>query len=197
MNSFLVAPIVEGHGEVEAVPILLQRVLRESRPDASLGVSPPIRVKAGSFLKNSDYFARHVELAARKAISRDGGFVLILLDCEDDCPATLGPELTPKAAEIRADVPILVALAHREFETWFLAAAQSLRGLRGLPANLEAPPAPEEIRGAKGWLSRQMLSAYNEPNDQPAFTRQFSFEQAMAIRSFARLRARLQQLFAP
>jgi hypothetical protein len=197
MNSFFVAPIVEGHGEVEAVPILLDRLLRASRPDASLGVSPPIRVKAGSFLKDADYFAKYVELAARKAVSRAGRSVLILLDCEDGCPAELGPELARRAAAVRSDVPILVALAHREYETWFLAASQSLRGVAGLPMDLETPARPESIRDAKGWLSAHMASRYNEPNDQPAFTRRFSFDEAAAIPSFARLRRKLQQLFAP
>jgi hypothetical protein len=195
MSSFFVAPIVEGHGEVEAVPLLLGRIFRESMPQASLAVSPPLRVKAGSFLNDSGYFAKYVELAARKAISRAGGSVLILLDCEDDCPAELGPELARRAGAVRSDVPILVALAHREYETWFLAAAQSLRGLRGLPSDLEPPTHPERIR-AKAWLSRQMVSSYNEPNDQPTFTQRFSFEQASAVPSFARLRHRLQQLFA-
>jgi hypothetical protein len=195
MTRFFVASIVEGHGEVEAVPLLLERILREARPDALLTVSPPLRVKAGSFLQDHVYFAKYLELAARKAIAREGGSVLVLLDSEDFCPAELGPALARRAAAVRNDVPILIALAHREYETWFVAAAPSLRGARGLPADLAAPPEPQRMRDAKGWLSRQMSSAYNEPNDQPAFTRQFSFDQASAVPSFARLRARLHQHF--
>ena len=52
MSDFFVAPIVEGHGEVQAVPILLQRMLFELRDDAFLRVNPALRVKAGSFLND-------------------------------------------------------------------------------------------------------------------------------------------------
>jgi hypothetical protein len=197
MSSFFVAPIVEGHGEVEAIPILLQRLLFELRSDASIRVNPALRVKAGSFLRDRDYFAKYLELAARKAKAQNGGSVLILLDCEDACPAELGSELADRAAAIRPDVPIVTALAYREYETWFLAAARSLRGVGGLPVNLDPPSLPEGIRDAKGWLSAMMPATYNEPNDQPAFTRQFSFDEAAAVPSFARLRRKFHNLFAP
>lgn len=194
MSNYFIAPIVEGHGEVLAVPILLQRILRDFRPNIMLCVNPPLRVKAGSFLRDDNYLAKYVELAARKAKGR--GSVLILLDSEDDCPAQLGPQLASRAVAVRPDVPIVVALAHREFETWFLAAAHSLRRVCGLPVDLEPPAAPEAIRNAKGWLNARMAAAYNEPNDQPALTSQFSFDEAAAVPSFARLRRILQDLVA-
>jgi hypothetical protein len=194
MSNYFIAPIVEGHGDVQAIPILLQRMLFDLRSDVLLSVNPALRVKAGSFLRDQSYFARYVELAARKA--KDRGSVLILLDSEDDCPAQLGPELACRAAAVRSDVPIVVALAHREYETWFLAAARSLRGICGLPADLDPPLAPEAIRDAKGWLSARMPAAYNEPNDQPALTSQFSFDEAATVPSFVRLRRKLQNLLA-
>jgi Domain of unknown function (DUF4276) len=196
MSKFFVAPIVEGHGEVQAVPILLERILRESHAEGLLRVNPPLRVKAGSFINDEEYFKRYVELAARKAKPQARGSVLILLDSEDSCPAELRARLAAKAAALRPDVSILVALAYREYETWFLAAARSLQSVCGLPADLEPPTNPESIRGAKGWLSRQMPNAYNEPNDQPAMTRKFSFEQASTIHSFNRLKRKLTDLFA-
>ena len=60
MSSFFIAPIVEGHGEVQALPFLLQRILRHVRPDALLQVNPPLRVKAGSFLADANYFAKYM-----------------------------------------------------------------------------------------------------------------------------------------
>lgn len=196
MSDFFVAPIVEGHGEVQAVPILLRRMLSELRDDAFVRVNPALRVKAGSFLNDQDYFVKYLELAARKAKPHARGFVLILLDCDDDCPAKVGPELAARAAAVRGDVPITIALAYREYETWFLAAANSLRGAGGLPADLKPPADPESIRGAKGWLAGQMPNGYNEPNDQPSFTSAFSFDEAAAIPSFARLRRKLHEHFA-
>jgi hypothetical protein len=196
MRKFFISPIVEGYGEVEAIPILLQRLLAEIRTDASLRVNPPLRVKAGSFLRDDDYFAKYIEFAALKAKPHEGGSILILLDCEDDCPARLGTDLARRAAAVRTDIPICVAFAYREYETWFLAAARSLRGVSGLPTELEPPSAPEGIRDAKGWLSERMPAPYNEPNDQPAFTKRFSFAEAENVPSFARLRRKLHRLFA-
>jgi hypothetical protein len=75
-------------------------------------------------------------------------------------------------------------LAYREFETWFLAAAQSLRGQRGLPSDLDPPDAPEAIRGAKEWLGKNMPRKYRETLDQPALTNMFDLNTARQVDSF-------------
>jgi Domain of unknown function (DUF4276) len=176
---------VEGHGEVEAVPALLQRIALLVRPDGVLRVNPPIRVKSGSFLNDRDYFQRQVTLASAKA-AQEGGGVIILLDCDDGCPATLGPDLLRRARAVRADVDIIVALAYREFETWFIAAASSLRGMRGLPYDLDPPPSPDSFRDAKQWLGSRMNMAYDPVTHQLEFTRKFDLEQARSNQSFDR-----------
>jgi hypothetical protein len=178
------APIVEGHGEMEALPALLQRIARNSGVYI-WRVNPPIRVKSGSFLHDEQYFRKYVQLAAAKA-AQEGGAVLILLDCEDDCPAHVGPRLLAKALETRADVNMLVALAYREFETWFISAVRSLAGMRGLPENVEPPAAPESIRDAKGWLGARMEVPYDPVTHQIEFVRKFDLDQARANHSFSR-----------
>ena len=65
--------------------------------------------------------------------------ILVVIDCDDDCPAVLGVELQARAHIARPDLITSVVLAHREYETWFLAAAESLAGKRRLPAELIAP----------------------------------------------------------
>jgi hypothetical protein len=85
-------PIVEGHGEVEALPALLHRIAEIVSPGLALKVNHPIRVKSGSFLRDSVYFDKQIVLASAKA-AQSGGVVMILLDCEDDCPARVGPLL--------------------------------------------------------------------------------------------------------
>ncbi len=184
-----IAPIVEGHGEIEAVPALLHRIAQAAVPGCKLQVNPPLRVKAGSFLNDKEYFHKQIVLAAAKA-RQDHGLVLILLDCEDACPGELGPSLLKRAREVCDDVSYLVVLAYREYESWFLAAAQSLRGLRGLPTDLE-PPDSEGIRDAKGWLSKRMAEPYDALTHQLEFSRKFSFEQALVNRSFNRFYERL------
>lgn len=195
-RSFFIAPIVEGHGEVQAVPILLRRLLAEVSPLDQLHLNPALRVKAGSFTNDADYFKKYIELAARKAKPRQNSCVLILLDCEDSCPAGLGPQLLEKAKACRSDVTIIVALPYREYETWFLAAARSLRGVCGLPANIDPPNDPELLRDAKGWLAARMGQPYNEPDHQPRLTDKFAFEEAMVVPSFARMIRKLRDFFS-
>ena len=61
-----------------------------------------------------------------------------------------GPVLLRRAQAIRADIDFFVALAHREYETWFIAAAPSLRGLSGLPPDLDSPPTPKPYEARRG-----------------------------------------------
>ncbi len=185
MNRRFFSPIVEGHGEQEALPVLIRKIFTEFSPQIIPVINPPIRVKSGSFLNDTEYFRKYVSLAAAKAAQADGE-LLIVLDCEDDCPASLGPNLLAKARTVRSDVPITVVLAHREYETWFLAAAESLRGCAGLPADLTPPAAPELIRGAKEWLGRHMDQSYDPIIHQAAFTARFDLAQAKTVPSFAR-----------
>jgi hypothetical protein len=190
----VVVPIVEGHGEIEAVGMLVRRIAQAVSPHLALTVNFPIRVKAGSFLGEPDYFGRYVQLAAATA-AQESGVVLVLLDCEDDCPGRLGPALLARAQAVRGDVTYIVALAYREYETWFLAAAASLRGCAGLPQDLVPPPDPEAIRGAKEWLSARMSEGYDPIQHQAGLTAQFDLDSAASVPSFRRLRARLAGYF--
>ena len=181
-----VACVVEGHGEVEALPILLRRLAERLPVPVNVQVPTPIRVPK-SKLQKAGELERVVQLAARKA--GIGGGILIVLDGDDDCPADLGPRLLQRAAVARGDVPISVVVAQREYEAWFLAAAESLAGRRGLPTNLVSPPEPEAIRGAKGWLSDRMprQRPYSETLDQPALTALLDVDRARRAPSFDKL----------
>jgi hypothetical protein len=197
MSGYFVASIVEGHGEVAALPVLLRRLHQASAASgAPLVVNPPIRIKAGSFLGDSSYRESYLQLAAAKA--RHSGrkaLILVLLDCEDHCPAELGPKLFSSCRAVCGEQEVLVALAHREFETWFMASAPSLGGSRGFPEAVAAPENPEGRRDAKGWISAQLHRRYNEPSDQPAFASVFDLEAAATIPSFARFRWRVSTFF--
>ena len=174
--------IVEGQGDVKAVPVLIRRIAADLYPELSI-VTHPTRVPRTKVVQ-IDQLEKTVGLTARK-IGRQGA-ILILLDSDDDCPAKLGPELLQQVVNIRSDLPIAVVLAKCEFEAWFLAAAESLSGQRGLKNDLRPPSNPEGIRDAKGWLSRQMEGnrTYDAVNDQPAFTARFDFEKARQASSF-------------
>jgi hypothetical protein len=178
------------------VPALLHRLAQRASVALPVVVNHPIRVKAGSFLNDHNYFSRYVQLAAAKA-SQMAGCVLILLDCDDDCPATLGPSLLARARTVRSDVRYSVCLAVREYESWFIAAAQSLRGQVGLPQSLERPPYFESIRDAKGWLSDRMSSPYDQTVHQLDLTRVFDLQQAEASASFVHLVSQAGSIFEP
>jgi len=176
------ACIVEGDGDVEAVPVAIRKIAQEIDPGLALKIHP-LRVPRTKLVK-PDELERSVELAARRA-GRSGA-ILIVLDSDDDCPATLGPELLARARKVRSDLPISVVLAKREFEAWFLASARSLRGLRGLSPDLESPPDPESIRGTKEWLTARMTTGrpYTETLDQSALAASLDLRQARTAPSF-------------
>ena len=129
MPSLPIACVVEGHGEVEAVPILIRRIAARVDPALSILVRRPLRISRSQIARVGE-LERAIELAARQ-VGRQGG-ILVLIDSDDDCPAELGPELLGRARKARSDLPIGVVLAKREFEGWFLASAESLRGKRGI-----------------------------------------------------------------
>jgi len=116
--------------------------------------------------------------------------VLLLLDADDSCPAHLGPELVGRVQGVLPDHSISVVLANREFEAWYIGAAESLNGYRGLAVNADdLVVLPEVPRDAKGWLGSRMASgSYGETTDQPAFAARMSLEQAQErCRSFQKL----------
>ena len=175
--------IVEGHGEVEAVPILIRRVAACHYPELTTVIPTPIRIPRNKVFKVGE-LERAVGLAVRNI--KQQGAIFIILDSDDDCPAQLGPSLLHRISQIFRNMPIAVVLAKHEFEAWFLAAAASLRGKRGLRSDIDPPNDPEAIRGAKEWLRDRMQSGktYRSKRDQPALAALFDIEQARQADSF-------------
>jgi len=191
-----IASVVEGHGETEALPILIRRLIATVNPPLAVDVVRPIRVPRSTLLKHGE-LERAVQLAALNA--RPDGAVLVVLDAEDDCPRTMAPELLERVRSAIGHLPAALALAKREFEAWFLAAVESLCERRGLPPDLEAPPDPEAVRGAKEWLSDRMPlgQRYSETLDQPALAAVFDLEcSRQRSRSFDKLCREISRLFA-
>lgn len=150
-------PIVEGHGDVDALPLLIRGYF------PSLKVLRPLRVSRNRFINSEDEQRRYLELA-RKSLG-DSGTILVLLDADSDCPALLAAKLT-KSLTPTPGFDCRVVLAKCEFETWFLAGADCL-GLGEPPRDLE------EIRGAKEEVKRR-LGRYSETVDQAKLTSQLT-----------------------
>jgi Domain of unknown function (DUF4276) len=177
-----VACIVEGHGEVESVPILIRRIADELYPELAVRIPHPIRIPKSTLVKAGE-IERAVQLAALNVDAE--GAILVLLDSDDDCPAELGPALMSRATAARSDLPLAVVLANREFESWFLASAESFRGTKTFPEHVVPPDHPEEIRGAKEWLNRRLASGVYSPTaDQASMTHALDIGLARRAASF-------------
>src|SRR5450759_85930 len=102
-----IACIVEGHGETSAVPILLRRMAVAIASHIELQIPHPIRLPKSKLLMPGE-LEKAVQLAAAKVAPAGG--LLILMDADDDCPATLAPALLARAQTARADLPVAVVL---------------------------------------------------------------------------------------
>ncbi|WP_460877127.1 DUF4276 family protein [Rhodanobacter koreensis] len=193
-----VSCIVEGHGEVAAVPVLLRRIAAWRSPNSIFDVQVPIRVSRDRFLNREDQFSRFLQLAGSKC--GDDGWVLVLLDADDDCPAALGPQILARARNVLPHRSISVVLANREFEAWFIGAVESLNTHRGLMiAAVDLGIDPELPRDAKSWLGHRMTSGtYGPTTDQPAFSARMDLLQAHnRCRSFRKLCDEWDRQFPP
>lgn len=181
-----IASIVEGDGEVSALPVLLRRLSDWLPASAYPQPLPPIRVRRDRFLNRDDEFRKQLLLAASKC--GDQGWILVVLDADDDCPVKLAATVYLRAQQYVAHRRLSVVIANREFEAWFIAAAHSLDGHRGFRApkvvvNAEVP------RDAKGWLRSHIDGGtYREVLDQAAFAAAIDLQQAFDnSRSFRKL----------
>lgn len=172
-----IASIVEGHGEVAALPLLLRRIAGQVAAGRVVNASRPFRVRRQNFLK-PDEVERSVEFVANR--SGVDGRILILLDANSDCPKTLAAEIIERARRARGDQAIQVVLAKVEYEAWFLAAAESVADHRGIKPDVVSPSNPEAVQDAKGWISKRMEPgrSYSPSTDQPALTAVFDMDVA-------------------
>ncbi|MFF1912308.1 DUF4276 family protein [Streptomyces sp. NPDC058239] len=173
-----IASVVEGEGELSALPILLRRLTHEAGVwDAN--ILKPYRVGRGRLIKQGGLEASVDALADRVPADGSGG-VLIVLDADDDCPAALGPSLLERATAARPDRRTAVVLAQREFEAWFIAAAPTLGGCRGMPHGLEVPTDCETSRDCKGWLTHHRVDGrpYKPVVDQASLAEIFDIAMA-------------------
>jgi hypothetical protein len=187
--------IVEGQGDVAAVPVLLRRIASELAPDLPLNIPTPIRRPVTKLMKAGE-LEKDIDLAI--ATAGADGAVLVLLDSEDSPVCVFGPQLQLRINKHRPGERTFVTLANREFETWFIAAAESLAGRRKLPPDLECPPHFEAKRDAKGWLSDHMRDSaiYKETADQAALAQLFDMNLAkQRSHSFARLWRVCEEMF--
>ena len=176
MSRLRVAPIVEGDGEVACVRILLERIWYELLGGEYIDVVKPTRAKRDLLVKTGE-LEKSVRMASGKLgnppNSSDPALVLILIDADEDCPVELGPKLRDRTRiECPPEINVACVLAKSEYETWFAAAAESLRQYIDLPPDFVASEDVETSRQAKGWVKRHFRGTkYSETIDQPKMTK--------------------------
>lgn len=183
--SFSIVPIVEGKGELESVRVLIYRLLQQQEI-FHVKIDKAIKVHRYKVVKEGE-LERYIKIA----ISRENcQAILVILDAGDDCPWELAPKLLKRAQSAAPDIYVGVVLPKPEFEIWFAAGIESLRGMRGIINTATQPsnPVEEAFSDAKGWLSENMQRPYKEVDDQPAFADKFDMEHAQKkCRSFQKL----------
>ena len=181
----MIQPIVEGQGEEAAVPLLLRR-LRDEAQAWGLEVARPHRRRRTELVRK-DSLQTAVRLAA---LGQDCVGILVLFDADDDCPKELAPILARWAREAARETPCAVVLANREYEAWFLASIQTLRGNAAILPEASSHPSPESPRDAKGELDLRMPhgASYSPTVDQASLTALLDLESAYRhCRSFRKL----------
>jgi hypothetical protein len=174
----VIVPIVEGQGEVQAIRILIQRIVSALESESYAEVGKPLRVGRDKLIRRAGEIGRYVDLAARKG--GPDGRILILLDADGDCPCDLAETLLARATKARSDRHIEVVLAKQEYEAWFLAAFESVAEHTGVTGPVSRPDDPEAARGAKEQLSALLggPGSYQPVRDQPGLTAVFDIDEA-------------------
>ena len=193
-----IVPVVEGAGDVAALPELLGRILRErfNRPDVIVaqGKSGVVNANGRQNLESKlENFLQH----AQNKPQCDA--ILVLLDADDDCPVALAQGLLERCERMGLNRPVQIVCAHRCYESWFLASLDTIKGQRGISDTAVLPQAAEDVSNPKQWLTDQMPTgqAYKETIHQASLSRSIDIGEAHKIsRSFRRLCHALEQLLA-
>lgn len=175
MTRLRVLPIVEGHGETAAVPILIRRIWLELLHGEYVEVLKPIRGKRNLLVKE-ETLCKAVELGLSKlshSSSSDPSLLLVLVDRDPDPepPCVLGPRML-KFINVRfAHANAACVIANLEYETWFAAAAESLHKYLRIESDSAPSFDPEGERHGKRWIAERFKGIrYSETQDQPALT---------------------------
>lgn len=191
---YTIVPIVEGQGEVTAVPVLIRRWLKFRR-FSNFELAGPVRAsgKGSLTVVHKEGDGRGVEYFVRIAGYRRPDAILVLLDADKDCPAILGPSLLARARSVvAADFPIGVVVANPEYEAWFLAAFGLESVQRALAAAKYAltkqPITPdfdvESSPGCKSKIAEWIgVDRYDPTDHQARLTEFLPFTVAMRSRS--------------
>lgn len=173
----VLAPIVEGHGEVSAVPALLSRLSHRIR------VAPPVRMNRNE-MDNADKLSRYTRVAASNIQANEAGLVILFLDADSDCPSEIGPQLLRTLRDATTRACAVVVIVH-EFESWIVG---------GHPAIDEARP---DTAGAPKERLRSSFGRYKPSLEQKRLITEIDMDRlAERSASFSRLQRIVRETLA-
>jgi len=197
-----IVPIVEGDGEVDAVPLLLGKLLAKIGRQ-EIGVSRrPLNAGSCSNLTKAGGLEGFIRAASLRP---DCAAILVLMDADKGCPLKIAQDFVARIRSLGSKHPVVVVIAKFEYEAWFLAsldsiAGKDLDGRPGLPAGTLYPEHDVELLvSVKGWLNRKFPGShsYKETLDQAPMTRLLQPDLvAPRSRSFRRLQHALAEAVA-
>jgi hypothetical protein len=196
--------LVEGDGDVQAVPSLVGRLLTQL-PDDCQGQlfldNAPMRIGGVHQItgKKQGDLARHLGNAAKRP--KLGAALLVLdgdaerVDGQPFCAVEVARTLAQRATEAGAGARFSFAAVflRQEYESLLLAVADQLPGLK---PKVTLPPTPEESpRGAKEWLHENLADGYNPTDRQLELTRAVTdWKPVRQLNCFQRLENALMEL---
>lgn len=162
-------PIVEGPGDVQAAPVLLRKILSDHLNCYDIGVVTPKRAGGRGGLDRAGGIEKFIRYAA---ITPDCEGILVLVDADSDCAIDWARRACDRCRDVGVAVPIAVVCAVREYEAWFLASLDSIKGSSRLNREMHFDGDPEALGAVKEWFTQQMPPghAYKETIDQTSFT---------------------------
>jgi hypothetical protein len=187
-----IVTIVEGDGEVGALPVLLRRLVGHHH---SVHFVRPKNAHTRNNLTKPGGLERFLELARSEGC--DGA--LVLLDADKVCAAELAWELAERARDVGLPFPVAIVCVKCEYEAWFLASLETIKGRPGIPAGTVYEGDVESKPGVKEWLTAQMPPgrAYKETQDQAPLSAMLDLDLVrQRSRSFRRLEHAVEELLA-
>jgi len=191
--------IVGGHSEYRSIPIFLRRY--SASKNRWVDIVNVRRTSEGQ-LNELEKLCNQMEIVIR---FEGPGPILVHFDADDYiCPKEFIEEAYSVLQVKFPDIPIYIAIAKWETETWFIPAIESLRGIHGIPDDAEPPEDLSELENinSKSWIEKCLGRKYKETYDQPAFMDAFDYkavaecEHARSFKHFLKVLDKIIELYA-
>ena len=168
VNAAHVGLVVEGKGDMGAVPMLLRRILHEHGVYVDI-VGRPVVTHGRGAMTAPGGIEGYVAVAAARPGCRA---VFVVADADDDLVCDLGPELLARAKQVTS-LTVVVVLAERTFEDWIYSSCETLE--IGLGSYIPGKRGANAINTAVS----QMGSKYVKPIWQPRLTNRIDLDLVM------------------